>query len=49
MERVKITLEIDKEALNLIDEAAKKDFSSRTNLMIRSSVKTAREILKDEN
>lgn len=32
---------MDEKALELIDEAAKKEFSSRTNFMVRNSVKAA--------
>jgi len=45
---IPITIKIDEKALELIDKAAKEEFSSRTNFMVRNAVKSAREILEVE-
>jgi len=47
MARTKVTMEIDKEALEMIDKASKKEFSSRSSFITRHSVKQAREILEN--
>jgi len=44
--RNKITLQIDSEALHLIDEARKKEFSSRTNFLVRAGVNHARSLVE---
>lgn len=48
MVRKKIMLEVDEEALKIIDEAAKKEYSTRTNFLIRNGVNIAKEVLKND-
>ena len=45
----KISLDIDENALNIIDKAAKEEFSSRTSFLVRNAVKAARDIIKENN
>lgn len=43
----KITLDINEEALNLIDKACKEEFCSRTSYIVRNSVKAAKDTLEN--
>lgn len=42
----KVIMEVEEQALELIDKAAKEEYSSRTSFLMRHGVKAAREILE---
>lgn len=44
----RITVECDSKAYDLIERAREKEFSTRTNFLVRSAVMRAREILKEQ-
>ena len=48
MTKIRITLDIHENHLKLIDEAAKKDFTSRNQLMVKAATKMAYEILSED-
>lgn len=43
---IPITIKIDEKALELIDRAAKEEFSSRTNYMVRHSTRAAKQLIE---
>lgn len=44
-----VIIKVDEKAIELIDKAAREEFSSRTNFMVRNSVKQAKEILENKS
>jgi len=44
----KVYMVIDDKAYDLIERAREKEFSTRTNFLVRSAVMRAREILKEQ-
>jgi len=46
--KTKVTLNVDKEALDIIDRGRKKEFSSRSNFLVRAAVNHAKNLIRSE-